>query len=197
MKVKRKTLDIPSELLHQIIVSTWKALRQTAIGSEELLAIQSAVAASMNEDQLISPAAIARELAREGAELRHPEIIECDARWRASQYVESEMSSEALRILFGKKPPTLSDADAVIGELERLRNQDPSELDDDVRLFAVDARLMAENRADDDSLSPPVREVQKEIAEWLRVWLETPAIFAQWIELRKQSEAFRTRFGPN
>jgi len=65
----------------------------------------------------------------------------------------------------------------------------------DVRAFAVDARLMAENRANDASLSTPVREVQKEIAEWLRVWLETPAIFAQWMELRKQSKAFRTRFG--
>jgi hypothetical protein len=196
MKVKRKTLDIPSEQLHDIIVSTWKALRQTSIGEKELLSIQSVIAPSMNEDELLSPATIARELAREGAELRHPEIIECDARWRASQYVESEMSSAALRLLLGKKPPTLADTEAVIAELERLRNQGRSEADD-VRAFAVDARLMAENRADDASLSPLVREVQKEIAEWLRVWLETPAIFAQWMELRKQSNAFRTRFGPN
>jgi len=105
MKVKRKTLDIPSEQLHHLIVSTWKALGETAIGEEELLAIQSAVAASMNEDQLLSPAAIARELAREGAELRHPEIIECDARWRASQYAGPEMSADALRLLLGKNRP--------------------------------------------------------------------------------------------
>jgi len=194
MKVKRKTLDIPSEQLHQIIVSTWKALGQTAIGDEELLAIQSAVSASMNEEQLLSPAVIARELARAGAELRHPEIIECDARWRATQYVGPEMSADALRVLLGKRPPTLAETEAVIGELERLRNQSLSE-SDEVRAFAVDARLMAENRADDASLSPLVREVQKEIAEWLRVWLETPAIFGQWIELRKQSKAFRIRFG--
>ena len=164
MKVKRKTLDNPSEQLQHLIVSTWQALGETAIGAEELLAIQSAVAASMNEDQLLSPAAIARELAREGAELRHPEIIECDARWRASQYAGPEISADALRLLLGKKPPTLSDAEAVISELERLRNQDPSGLND-VRAFAVDARLMAENRANDASLSTPVREVQKEIAE--------------------------------
>jgi len=39
------------------------------------------------------------------------------------------------------------------------------------------------------------REEKAEIASWFRVWLETPELFGDWLDLRKQSEEFRERFG--
>jgi hypothetical protein len=36
---------------------------------------------------------------------------------------------------------------------------------------------------------------KQEIAGWFRVWLETPEIFWDWLELRKQTNEFQTMFG--
>ena len=53
-----------------------------------------------------------------------------------------------------------------------------------------DARLIARN--------PRVREVVRaehtEIALWFGVWIETPEIFASWLEIRKNSAEFKARF---
>jgi hypothetical protein len=38
---------------------------------------------------------------------------------------------------------------------------------------------------------PELRRQKAEIASWFAVWLETPEIFADWLELRKASEEFR------
>jgi hypothetical protein len=64
----------------------------------------------------------------------------------------------------------------------------------ELKSLAVDSRKTLIKRAKDASLSPQAREVQTEIAEWLRVWLETPNLFVQWLELRKASATFTAKF---
>jgi hypothetical protein len=39
------------------------------------------------------------------------------------------------------------------------------------------------------------RDEKREIAEWFRIWLETPDAFFQWLEIRKCSPDFREKFG--
>lgn len=39
------------------------------------------------------------------------------------------------------------------------------------------------------------REEKREIARWFAVWLETPAIFSDWLALRKTTEEFRRLYG--
>lgn len=39
------------------------------------------------------------------------------------------------------------------------------------------------------------REEKKEIAFWFRIWLDNPALFDIWIELRKQSPEYKEKFG--
>jgi hypothetical protein len=41
----------------------------------------------------------------------------------------------------------------------------------------------------------PKREEKKEIAEWFRIWLETPDAFFDWLEVRKASPEFSEKFG--
>ena len=197
MKGKRPLPDeIYDDRRHELIVSNWRALGEPSVGAAELIAIQEALADVFGRNQIPSPASIARELAQEGAELRHPEIIECDARWRASRVANGARLFDSLSALQRNEAPKLSEAESAIAQLERLRVQSTDEVDArEVKAFTVEARLTAENRAKDVSLSPSVREVQAEIAEWLRVWLETPNLFAQWLDLRKQTPAFRQKFG--
>jgi hypothetical protein len=39
------------------------------------------------------------------------------------------------------------------------------------------------------------REEKREIAEWFRIWLETPDAFFDWLDVRKTSSEFREKFG--
>jgi len=43
-------------------------------------------------------------------------------------------------------------------------------------------------------VSPEKRREKQEIAAWFRVWLETPDLFFDWLELRKHSEEFQRMF---
>src|SRR2546421_1371004 len=181
-----------------LIVSEWRRLGAASLGSDELIRIQQAMGEAFGEHAVESPATIARELAHEGAELRHPEIIEWDARWREAQ-IESQLKT------FGKvnglqtaKPLRLKQAESLVERLEHLRGRFERKGDDrqieELRALAIDARRAAVSRAKDTSLSIALRHEQAEIAAWLMVWLETPNLFKQWVELRKSSRAFKEKF---
>jgi hypothetical protein len=43
-------------------------------------------------------------------------------------------------------------------------------------------------------VEPHKREEKVEIANWFRIWLETPDAFFDWLDVRKQSPDFRARF---
>ena len=194
MKVTRKEKDGSSQQsLHETIISAWQLLERTSAGEDELNSIQQKLG-----DKTISPAAIARELAQAGVELRHPEVINCDFRWREAQ-LESQTSKFAgAGPLLDQIQLNLKEAEAAIAQLEGLRKGFAAARDkmalDEIKALAIDSRKAAISRAHDSSLSKEAREVQAEIAEWLRVWLETPNLFEQLLELRKASSAFSAKF---
>jgi len=43
-------------------------------------------------------------------------------------------------------------------------------------------------------VEPHKREEKLEIANWFRIWLETPDAFFDWLDVRKQSPEFRAKF---
>ncbi|HMH43990.1 MAG TPA: hypothetical protein VK557_10945 [Pyrinomonadaceae bacterium] len=181
-----------------LIVSEWRRLGAASLGADELIRIQQAIGEAFGQGAVESPSAIARELAHEGAELRHPEIIECDARWREA-YIDGQLKTFGkLSALEAVEPLRLKQAESLIRKLEQLRARFERTSDDgqvtELRACAIDARRAAVSRAKDASLPVALRHEQVEIAKWLMVWLETPNLFQQWIELRKGSPAFKERF---
>ena len=181
-----------------VMVTEWRRLGAASIGTDELLRIQQAISHAFGEHVVESPASVARELALEGAELRHPEIIECDARWREAQIDKQLKTFSKVGGLQADQPLRLKQAELLIRKLERLsgrleRTRDRRQLAK-LRTLAIDARRTAIARAKDPSLPNALRHEQAEISEWLMVWLETPNLFQQWVELRKSSPAFKERF---
>jgi hypothetical protein len=59
------------------------------------------------------------------------------------------------------------------------------------RLGKRRAEMISHNR----KVEARKREEKKEIAEWFRIWLETPDAFFNWLEVRKSSPEFRQNFG--
>jgi len=181
-----------------MIVSTWRRMGEPPVGASELLQIQKAIEESFGPDSVESPARIARRLAQEGAELRHPEIIEWDVRWRESQLAGQMSAFDRVRALQTEAHLRLGSAEALLAELERLRQRfgRAAERDalNDLRTLAIESRYTATAMAKDASLPAGDRDEQAEIAEWLMVWLETPKLFEQWLDLRKSSKAFKEKF---
>jgi hypothetical protein len=206
MKVKRPLpREISDEQRRELIVSTWRALGgtsretsgETSVGATELIAIQKALAEVVGEDQAPGPASIARELAQEGAELRHPEVIECDAAWRAARWEREAKRFKRVGDLISVEPLTMKRAEELIAELDRLRQEFASSNDDEglarLKEFAFSAQQRSESLAKSGLDAANLAE-QTEIAAWLKVWIQTPAIFNDWLQLRKRSAEFGKKF---
>src|SRR6185436_3692267 len=198
MKVKRKApRHISPQRRHELIVSTWQALGQISIGADELSAIQNAFADLVDEDQIPSPASLARELAQEGAELRHPEVIECDAAWRQARLEREAKKFKRLDDLVSAGPMTMKRAEEFLAQLDRLRQEFASTNDDEglarLKEFAVSAQQRSQSLGKFGQEASVLAE-QTEIAAWFKVWIQTPAIFSDWLELRKRSSEFARRF---
>ena len=183
----------------QKVVDLWRSLGEPKVGADELRQIQRSLDSEVVAARgIISPAAIARILADEGAEMRHPEIIEFDARWR-----EGRIRNEAQRFKdleqFSGTPLSRGQAEALIDELERLRQQFAGEADREalaeLTTFAANARRAAQLSAKSRTFDSVRQAEQAEIAEWIKIWIQTPNLFADWLALRKSSPEFRAQFG--
>jgi hypothetical protein len=189
---------MPKTTKRDLIVATWVTLNRPEVGAKELRAIQKALRQEFGEANVASPAAIARVLADEGAELRHPQIIEFDANWRKSQIQKQAKKLDSLAGFASDEPLTLETARAMLGELENLRARFESlgdtEALEELLSFAADARRQAERLAKDRTREARSRATQKEILEWIKVWMQTPMLFADWVDLRSRSPDFRKQF---
>jgi len=175
-----------------VIIEVWESLDCESVGADELKEIQRVTREKFGAGAVESPAAIARALSDEGAVLRHPEVLECDARWREQNSGEA-IFTEALN--FGDLAESLES----IQKLERWRSKLSFDSDEPglrrlraaVRKIREDCLLVARSEIVDESK----RVVAAEIAQWLGIWLKQPEIFPDWIDLRKRSSDFVKRFG--
>jgi hypothetical protein len=174
----------------ELVLATWEGLDCESVGARELEQIQRAVTQHFGDGAVESPAALARIVAEEGAHLRHPEVLEFDTRWRESKLIEST----AAKFSFA----TFAEAARSLQALEELRrelsrNQDVKglrDLRDAVLKSKQDRALVAGSLV----LAETERSTAKEIAGWMGLWLRTPELFADWLDLRRSSAQFRKRF---
>jgi len=182
----------------EFIVAEWHRLGEKAIGRKELRAIQRGLHKKFGDEAIESPAKIARVLADEGAQLRHPEVIEFDAKWREEKIEKEASKFRGLERFLDAKPVRLQEAESLIKKLEQTRQG--SERDEDkvnvqrLREIAINARQAAELLANDSTLNQKQCNEQTEIAQWLSVWLQTPTLFDDWLDLRRRSPDFRKNF---
>jgi len=179
-----------SKVRRQVIIEYWRGEQCPRVGARELSQLQSLLATRFGGADLDSPATIARVLADEGAELRHPEVIECDAQWRADCL--QRPSQDSAELPDAKETLTLAAVEPFIEKLEQLA-RDKADIQR-LRSVAIEARKTAQLEARRKSLSESQRNEQIEIAEWLGVWIKTPRLFKDWLELRRRSPEFKGKF---
>ncbi len=175
----------------ELMIEVWEQLDCETVGAKELEAITEVVRERFGAGAIESPTAVARLLADEGAELRHSEVLEMDARWRTADPYEP-MFRNTLKF------STFAEAAASIKRLDNLRRQFERKKDRDGLRRVHETVLKGKQRAQMISRNPKVAERKRaeksEIAEWFTVWLNQPEIFDYWLALRQSSKDFRERF---
>ena len=174
-----------------LIIEVWEMLDCESVGARELEAVVEVVRERFGEGAVESPASLARLLADEGAELRHAEVLEMDARWRTADPYEP-MFRNVLKF------STFEEAAASIKRLDNLRRQFERKGDREglrrVRDTVLKGKQRAQMIARNQSVNERKRAEKGEMAEWFTVWLNQPEIFADWLALRQRSPDFRARF---
>ena len=191
LSTRMKKHEWTSRTKHDLMFEVWERLDCESVGARELVAVAEALSARFGEGSVESPARIARVLADEGAELRHAEILEADARWRTGDPYEAVFRNVL-------KFSTFDDAAASIKRLENLRREFKRRSDKEGMRRVHETVLKGKQRAQMIARNPSVNERKRaekeEIAEWFTVWLRQPEIFDDWVALRRRSKDFRARF---
>ncbi|MDQ2855950.1 MAG: hypothetical protein M3R68_06455 [Acidobacteriota bacterium] len=174
-----------------LILAAWETLDCESVGAKELKEIRAVVAERFGDSAVDSPATVARLLVDEGALLRHPEVLECDAKWR-----ERRLARRATQTLNFE---SLAAAVQSIAECERLRRELAQHHDKNGLRELRDAVALSRRELKAVSASKVVSESDRaqanEIAGWLEVWLRAPELFTDWLDLRRAAPEFRERFG--
>jgi hypothetical protein len=174
-----------------LMIEVWEHLDCESVGAVELETIETVVRERFGDGAIEPPATVARLLADEGAELRHAEVLELDARYRSTDPYEA-MFRNVLKF------SNFAQAAASIKNLENLRRQFKRKKDREGLRRVNETALKGKQRAEMIARNPKVDErkrVEKaEIAEWFAVWLRQPEIFNDWLDLRQRSKDYRQRF---
>jgi hypothetical protein len=64
-----------------------------------------------------------------------------------------------------------------------------------VRSLLLKGKQRAQRLAANPQVDPAKRREKEEVARWFTVWLQTPELFFEWLELRKRSDEFAGLFG--
>jgi hypothetical protein len=93
---------------------------------------------------------------------------------------------------------TLQDAEVSIMRLDELMRKFRAHGEHAAVERVLDVARLGKRRAEMIARNHKVealkRAEKEEIANWFRIWLETPDAFFDWLDVRKQSRDFQTRF---
>lgn len=183
--------DWKARTKRELIIEVWERLDCESVGARELEAIAEAVRGRFGEGAVESPARVARLLADEGAELRHAEVLELDARWRTADPYDAVFRNVLKFSTFEEAAASLKRLDNLRREFERRSDREGVRR---VRETVLKGKQRARMIAGNSSVNERKRAEKSEIAEWFTVWLNQPEIFDDWLHLRLGSKDFVERF---
>ena len=177
---------------NDLIIEVWEKLDCESVGADEIRAIEIAVADVFGKPAVDTPMTIARLLADEGAELRHSEIMALHV-----ERAEDRPYDAPLRNILDTRE--LSSTLRSIRDMENLRRKFVT-VDDNEGLRLLRQKAIAEKEsnltlAKSSRATEAERLKAAEIAEWLRLWVQSPDVFENWITLRRRSQDFISKFG--
>ncbi|MGH9704440.1 MAG: hypothetical protein ACRD4K_13780 [Candidatus Acidiferrales bacterium] len=94
---------------------------------------------------------------------------------------------------------TLEEAEVCLVRLDELWRKFRSASDSPAAERVLEVARLGHRRAEmiarNKKVEPAKRATKEEVARWFAIWLETPDAFFDWLDVRKQSADFQSRFG--
>jgi hypothetical protein len=183
---QEKVPNTPSK--KQIILEYCQARGLDHVGTEEVRAIGNELRRRLGPDHRISSSYIVSVLRAAGKR------VEYEDRYSGPP-MEEPYASRLKGVLqfhdLESAEASLRNLDAIYREYRAASDRAGTSL---VRLLVRKGKLRAQSLAANPRVSPEKRREKEEIARWFRVWLETPDLLFDWLELRKASEEFQKLF---
>jgi hypothetical protein len=158
------------------------------VGTAEIRAIESELRRRLGPEIRTPPSYIARVLREAGKRVEYQDRY-------ASPLMEEPYASRLKGLLrfsdFERAEASLRQLDAIYREYREVSDRIGTSM---VRALIQKGKLRAGSLAANPRVSPEKRREKQEIARWFYVWLETPDLLFDWLELRKSSEEFRKLF---
>ena len=173
----------------QIILEYCRAKALERIGPEEIRALENELRARLGSGLKTSPSYIAAVLREAGKKVEYYDRF-------ATPSMQEPYASRLRNLLqfhdLANAKASLRKLDSAYREYRMASDRTGTAL---VRSLIQKGKLRAGSLAANPRVSPAKRAEKREIATWFRIWLETPDLFFDWLELRKASEEFRRLFG--
>ncbi|MGH9843067.1 MAG: hypothetical protein ACREEM_30375 [Blastocatellia bacterium] len=158
------------------------------VTAREIAVINQGLVAEYGEGGAMAPAEIARILREEDLPVRFEQVFRM---MTPTEKYENLFDALAYNT-------SLDQAERAIRRIDELWRGFERQGDQTGVRFALQtarfAKKNAEELANAIQSSGEERRIRAEIARWFTVWLQTPELFPQWLELRKSAREFKMWF---
>lgn len=155
------------------------------VTAEEIAIINQALVEEYGEGGAMQPAEIARILNEEELPVRFDQIFRMASPTEKYESLFRELTTCG----------SLAEGEAILWRLDKLYREFEQAGDKTGVRFAKAAALQLKRQTAALSESSKATELLRiemgEVAQWVTIWLQAPDVFAQWLELRKATAAYK------
>jgi hypothetical protein len=159
------------------------------VTAREIAIINRGLVEEFGEGGAMVPAEIARLLVDEDLPVRFDQVFRMST---PTEKYETLFEGVAINRSLSDAEESLHKIDELYRKFQRLGDRTGMRF---ARQTAERAKRNAASLSRSARLTELKRAEQEEIAQWFTIWLQTPDLFAQWLELRKASPGFKVLVG--
>jgi hypothetical protein len=172
----------------QMVIEIYDREAMGEVTAREIAQINRGLIAEFGEGGVMSPAEIARVLNDEGLPVRFDQVFAMiTPEERYQSLFDGVLNLETLVTA----QASLRRIDELYRKFQRLGDRQGLRF---ARAVALEGKRLAVELVGRHSLGDDERAEKAEMAQWFTVWLQTPDLFEQWLELRKAAPDFKRAF---
>lgn len=172
----------------EMVIEIYDREAMGEVTAREIAQINQGLVAEFGEGGAMTPAEIARILADEDLPVRFDQIFAMSRPFERYEHIfDDVLHCETLEAA----EASIRRLDHFSRKFQRLGDRRGMRF---ARELAIKGKRQATSLSERATLNEYQRAEQAEIAQWLTVWIQTPNLFDQWLELRKSAPEFKRTF---